>query len=220
VYYAAGGFTADTQGRLTATELTGVGMGAAGRVLFTSPVQLVLQLGSGADDLTIDGVPTGSSVTVFAGGGNDRVFGARATTPLALFGEAGNDLLVGGSANDLLDGGVGNDVLIGREGGDTLFGQDGDDLLIAGSTAFDLDRAALLAVMAEWSRADVDVATRVAHLRGQQEGGLNGPYFLTPATVTNDTVVNTLTGGNGINWFFYAVGRDQVTDFKDGDFSN
>jgi Ca2+-binding RTX toxin-like protein len=220
-------------------------MGPAGRVVFTAPVQLTLRLGSGADDLTIDGTPSGAAITVFAGGGNDRVIGAGtttpldlppvlgrprrgsdrgtgpgATTPLTLYGEAGNDLLVGGSANDVLDGGVGDDVLIGRQGSDTLLGQDGDDLLIAGATAFDVDRTALLAVMAEWSRSDVDVATRVAHLRGQQAGGLNGPYTLTPATVTNDAVVNTLTGGNGINWFFCALGRDQLTDFEDWDFIN
>jgi hypothetical protein len=69
--------------------------------------------------------------------------------------------------------------------------------------------------MAERSRAGADVATRVAHLRGQQAGGLNGPYTLT--TATNDTVVNTLTGGHRINWFLCALGRDQLTDFNDGD---
>src|SRR5262249_55233934 len=46
VGYTARGFTTETQGKLTATELTGVGMGPSGRVLFTSPVQLLLQLGS------------------------------------------------------------------------------------------------------------------------------------------------------------------------------
>jgi Ca2+-binding RTX toxin-like protein len=220
VVYNAAGFTVNTQGRLTATDLTGVGMGPNGRVVFGPTSQLLLLLGSGSDDLTIDGTPTGAAVTVSAGDGDDRVFAAGTTSGLTLKGEAGNDLLVGGSGQDVLDGGAGNDVLIGRGESDSLLGGDGEDLLIAGTTAFDLDRTALLAVVAEWTRRDADVATRVAHLRGQQAGGLNGPSTLTAATVSNDTAVNTLTGDSKIDWFFCALGSDQLTDLAVREFTN
>jgi hypothetical protein len=38
--------------------------------------------------------------------------------------------------------------------------------------------------MAEWSRADADVATRVGHVQGQQAGGLNGAYTVICSEVT------------------------------------
>ncbi|EKQ68218.1 putative extracellular nuclease [Leptolyngbyaceae cyanobacterium JSC-12] len=46
-----------------------------------------------------------------------------------LYGEAGNDTLLGGGKNDLLDGGFGNDVLDGKAGHDTLNGGAGNDTL-------------------------------------------------------------------------------------------
>lgn len=59
---------------------------------------------------------------VFAGAGNDRVYGNRDND--SLFGEAGNDTLIGMNGRDLLVGGAGRDVLIGHWRQDTLV--DGD----------------------------------------------------------------------------------------------
>ena len=51
------------------------------------------------------------------------------TFPLQLFGQNGNDTLIGALGNDLLEGGAGNDVLAGSEGNDTLYGGAGNDTL-------------------------------------------------------------------------------------------
>ena len=67
-----------------------------------------------------------------------------------LQGNAANNLILGGAGNDTLWGGAGRDVLIGGLGRDIIRGSWDDDLLIGGTTAFDNDRQALRAIMAEW----------------------------------------------------------------------
>src|SRR5262249_49611771 len=86
-------------------------------------------------------------------------------------GSAGNDVLVG-TGGGALSGGAGRDLLIGGSGINRLDGGAGEDILIAGATAYDLDAAALAAVMAEWGRTDLSYAARVDHLL--HGGGLNG----------------------------------------------
>src|SRR4051812_22439851 len=73
----------------------------------------------------------GETIRVFAGAGNDHVtVDASVTTWRAeLFGEQGNDQLIGGPLNDLLDGGPGNDHLDGRAGDNVLIGGGGKDVL-------------------------------------------------------------------------------------------
>lgn len=51
----------------------------------------------------------------------------------ALYGGAGDDILIGGSGNDVLHGGTGDDILMGGHGNDTLHGGDGNDILFGGS---------------------------------------------------------------------------------------
>src|SRR5262249_10714276 len=81
-----------------------------------------------------------------------------------LIGDDKGAILVGGPGNDVLVGGKGRDLLIGSDGRDSLIGGGGEDLLIGGRTAYDLDPASLSAVMAEWSRTDLDYAGRGEHL--------------------------------------------------------
>jgi Ca2+-binding RTX toxin-like protein len=71
----------------------------------------------------------GETVSVMGGDGNDRITfdpSSAVTWRAALFGEAGNDHLIGAARNDTLDGG---------DGSDHLFGDAGDDLLIGGAGA-------------------------------------------------------------------------------------
>lgn len=88
----------------------------------------------------------GGSDTVFAGQGNDIVFGGDekggdgggGSGPPAgdyLFGEEGNDILFGGRGDDVLDGGSEDDVLIGGKGNDLLIGGDGNDFLAGNAGA-------------------------------------------------------------------------------------
>jgi len=50
-----------------------------------------------------------------------------------LYGNSGNDVLIGSSNSDYLDGGSGNDMLLGNSGFDTLKGGEGNDKLYGGS---------------------------------------------------------------------------------------
>ncbi len=54
----------------------------------------------------------------------------------------------------------------------------GDDILIAGTTDYDDNLIALMALRAEWSRTDLTYQQRIAYLNGSVSGGLNGSYFL------------------------------------------
>ena len=54
---------------------------------------------------------------VLLGGGDDKFIGTGGTSG-GIFGQAGNDYLMGGSQADKLDGGLGKDKLIGQGGAD------------------------------------------------------------------------------------------------------
>lgn len=92
-------------------------------------------------------------------------------------------------------------LLIAGSGTDVLVGGANQDLLIGGSTNYDQNVAALNAIMAEWTSAD-SYALKLKYLMGTQSGGQNGTTLLTKTTVRNNTHVNTLTGGQGLDWFW------------------
>ncbi len=82
-----------------------------------------------ADGITVNDVDgrsvtyagTYKSLLIDGGAGNDTItLDASVTTDAILYGNAGNDTLVGGSGNDRLYGGIGTNTLIGGAGNDTL----------------------------------------------------------------------------------------------------
>jgi hypothetical protein len=160
--------------------------------------------------------------------------------PAILLGGSGNNhieagggptVLVGGAGNDHLDGGVVNDILIGGAGSDYLQGRDGSDILIAGTTGFDNNVPALIAIMSEWSRSDESYLQRVANLSNStvngvspNGSGLNGSDFLNASTVHDDGTGNLLEGGAGLDWYFANLDGngnngilDRVTGRKPGE---
>ena len=101
--------------------------------------------GGGASDVTVYGGAGDDSINVslddatlhaFAGTGNDLVIARselRANAgrvAVTLYGQGGDDNLVGNAAADLLIGGRGDDFLQGGRGDDTLLGESGDDTLM------------------------------------------------------------------------------------------
>jgi Ca2+-binding RTX toxin-like protein len=145
---------------------------------------------------TINGALTYVSVPVmfFAGNGNDI---------LNVTGSSANNVLVGGGGMDRLLGGQGRDILIGGSGTSTLNAGSGGDILIGGTTDYDINAVALASVLAEWTSAD-DYATRIAHITGSLNGGLN-TVFLNSNTVHADGQVNHLFGGAGLDWYFAGI---------------
>jgi hypothetical protein len=115
-------------------------------------------------------------------------------------GSAGNDILVGNGGN-VLTGGAGRDLLIAGALASVLDGGDDDDILIGGTTDYDSNAAALMTIMAEWTRKDGindDYATRVANLKN----GTNGAPILNATTVRSNGGRNTLKGYAGPDLFF------------------
>jgi Ca2+-binding RTX toxin-like protein len=126
-------------------------------------------------------------------------------------------VLLGGAGDDFLAGDSGRDLLIGGAGADRILGNADDDILIAGTTDFDANAAALALVMQEWTRADATFATRVSHLL--TGGGLNAGYLLTDSTVHDDHAADVLTGESGNDWFLFNVDgdggvKDKATDMS------
>ncbi len=165
-------------------------------VVYTGPgTDVIADSGSGNDLL----LGLGSYNDIVAGSWNDIVYGGYGTNYLTA--GTGNDVLVGRGALNLLYGGLGRDVLIGGPGQSFLYGGVGDDILIGGTVSFDLNTAALAAVLEEWTSAN-SFATRVGHLDGTIPGGANGAFLLTPATVETNGFMNELIAGAGQDWFF------------------
>ena len=97
-----------------------------------------LTLALGADTVTNNGQLEGRAVL---GGGNDVFHGENGRVAGEVWGQAGNDLLVGGAFADVLGGGSGGDTVTGGGGADTLTGSTGADLL-SGGTGNDVFRFA------------------------------------------------------------------------------
>jgi len=200
-----GGTTGDDNIAITPVAGNGVKLGMNG-VVYGSffPTGHVIVYGQSGNDIiktaaqTINGVLTYVNVPVlfFAGNGNDV---------LNVSGSSANNVLVGSGGTDRLLGGQGRDILIGGAGQAKLQAGGGGDILIGGTTAYDNNAAALAAILAEWSRTDIDCATRIAHLNGSLSGGLNGTNLLNTSTVHSNGLADNLYGGAGIDWYFAGV---------------
>jgi hypothetical protein len=81
-----------------------------------------------------------------------------------------------------------------------LLGGLNDDILIGGRTTYDNNVPALQALMAEW-KLGASYGSRREHLLGQP-GGLNGTYSLIGTVIDDGPAVDTLTGGDGADWFW------------------
>jgi Ca2+-binding RTX toxin-like protein len=95
----------------------------------------VANLGPGDDSLLFNGPLGYYSATLHGGAGNDRLSASIATgisNATTIFGDAGDDRLVGGSGPADLHGGDGNDTLLGGSGGARMLGEAGSDRLFGG----------------------------------------------------------------------------------------
>ena len=156
-------------------------------------------------EANLENVVGGSNANLIRGNAADNI----------LLGGAANDILIGNAGNDTLEGRNGRDVIIGGVGADVQRGGLQDDLLIAGTTNFDANNAALQNIMDEWARTDATYSERIDHLKGTTAGGLNGATLITNATVADDTDVDTLEGQEDLDWFWA-----QLTDNLDRDLGN
>jgi hypothetical protein len=175
-----------------------------------------------------------SALTANLGGGSASGVAGSVTGIQNVVGGTGNDMLTGGASGGILIGGAGTDtitagtgrsILIGDAGSDQLTAGASGDILIGGSTSYDApaSRAALVAVLAEWQRTDINYTSRVTDIRNGT--GLTGGNKLAWSTnVLDDGASNALTGnaaasGNELDWFFanQAAGHDTVLNLVTGE---
>jgi Ca2+-binding RTX toxin-like protein len=158
-------------------------------------------------------------VVIYGQGGDDLIqVDARITVDATLFGQAGNDILVGGAGNDILVGGSGDDILYGFNGRDLLFGGLGrdflqgaswngpatagdGDLLIGSYVSFDNDIILLNQVAAEWQTGD-PYSTRIASIRA------SSPRLRMNETVFDDWSLDYVFGAGDLDWFWVEPTRD------------
>lgn len=204
----------------------------ARNVLANSVNRLVIEGGPMADKVDLRSVTASNfpglkkaegRIQVFGGSGNDTLIGS----PLAdqLFGGDGNDWLRGAAGHDTLDGGTGDDLLFGDAGRDSLVGGDGrdifvggvgpdvfnggagDDIMIGGTAKFSSADATWTTIRNLWTSV-AHYHTRVTQLIEPSLGvrlRVEGAAPLTSAdeaSVLDDQSPDTLTGGDGRDWFF------------------
>jgi hypothetical protein len=144
------------------------------------------------------------------------ILGGSGSNTLSAAGSSASNVLIGGTGTSTLTGGSGRDILFGGGGAAALHAGSGGDILIAGTTVFDANVAALLALIQEWGRADISYTQRVADLIGTGAGGQNGTSFLTAQTIARDAAMNQLFGGTGPDWFWLSESGktpDQLSGF-------
>lgn len=203
-----GGDVVDVRNGSGGTLIVDIGGATVGT--FSASGRIVILGGGGDDSLSVNpNVTHGADIyggagndALTGGGGDDVMYGGANNDRVTARGA--NDIALGESGNDSLTGGDGRDILIGGIGADSVKGNADDDILIASNTDHDNNRSALEAIQAEWNSART-YNVRVANIR-DGSGSLdrvNGSNFLVAdVTVHNDASPDTLSGGQGDDWFF------------------
>jgi Ca2+-binding RTX toxin-like protein len=146
---------------------------------------LIIMMGQSGNDLVSTQAVPSRPVMLYGNVGNDRVVGGNAGG--ILLGNLGDDTLVGGNGRDLLIGGAGADMLVGLNAG---------DILISTATIYDTNtvpnRQALCEILHTWQQ------------------GSRMSALLNAVSVLDDVEVDVLTGGFGVDWFIKDA--NDITD--------
>ena len=172
-------------------------------------------IGGGGNNVIVNnGRMEGTFAAARLGLGSD-VFDARLGIQEEVFGEAGNDTLLGGSFRDLLFGGEDNDQLMGGSGADSLDGGNG----------FDYARYDLAATAVTLSL--VDPSANTGEAAGDTFVGIEGLYGSGFGdTLIGNDVANTIlglggndaiAGGLGVDMLYGNDGADIIFGGADGD---
>jgi Ca2+-binding RTX toxin-like protein len=192
-----------------------------------SDVERVVITALGGTDRVLVSDLTGVGLTevqVNLGAGNDRLLSDAGAllgnVQLRVFGDAGNDLLIGTESAELLNGGDGNDTLIGNGGNDTLNGDAGIDSIDGGAGSDVIDGGAGISTL---DGGDGDDSLTGSILNDVINGGagndtlvgLNGNDLLNGMD-GNDSLV----GGSGDDSLLGGAGDDTLDGGTDNDTLN
>ncbi|WP_234051144.1 MULTISPECIES: hypothetical protein [unclassified Xanthobacter] len=91
---------------------------------------VIIDGGAGNDSIY---VPMAQNVSIHGGAGDDtiRLSGATSSGSRSIYGDAGNDFIIGSNDAEYIYGGADNDEIYGYMGADHLYGDGGNDILVA-----------------------------------------------------------------------------------------
>ncbi|HEX3358722.1 MAG TPA: calcium-binding protein [Tepidisphaeraceae bacterium] len=152
--------------------------------------QIVARLGAGKDLVDLGNIPNAASI--FGDSGNDTLIGGAGAD--SIFGGDGNDSLVGGAGDDMLDGDAGTDVMKGGIGNDlaSYFGR-------SENLSLSLDGVANDGAAGEHD----NIASDIENING---GG--GDDF-----ITGNNEPNVLNGDGGNDTLVGLAGGDKLTGY-------
>ena len=156
--------------------------------------------------------------TIFGGAGSDTLLGDVGGD--SIVGGNGDDLLLGDQGGDVIRGGLGRDVIFAGAGRDQLLAGGGDDLLVTGTITVPVTLALGIDVQREWL-SDNSYDQRVVNIRngaGRSSNRLNDDHLVglnrNGRNVFTDGDTNEVTGGTGLDFFYYDLDND-ITDRED-----
>jgi uncharacterized repeat protein (TIGR01451 family) len=162
---------------------------------FAATSRLIARGGAGNDVITVSPAIT-LPAFLYSGTGIDRLTGG-----------GGQNVLVGGGGTVTMIGGPTRNVLIAGAGKATIYSSklgvpvsaNSGSMLIAGSTNFDQNDAALSAIMHEWGSSDI-YATRISKIRNGQIGA---GVTINASTVhpTTHVIDQLYASPGGYDWF-------------------
>jgi Ca2+-binding RTX toxin-like protein len=182
----------------------------------------------GSDSIDLSGIrgrdlPLLNSVSVSAGGGDDRLQGSPLADVLRggegsdrVNGSGGDDVLDGGSGDDTLRGGAGRDILRGRMGDDRLIGQGGVDRVEESAEAdLELGDTYLVGRGRDWL-SSIEQAVLVAGDVGHRLDARGFSHAVTLLGGAGEDVLlggassDHLDGGRGADVLIGGDGRDRL----------
>ena len=142
------------------------------------------------------------SIIIFGRSGNDSIsIESPISKPSTIYGDAGNDTILGGLGADLIYPGDGNDSVAGNAGNDVIYGSLGNDTLAGGA---DFDRFIELAGSVTLTQTSSKVGTSTDTYTGIEQVELNGTPSADIFTLTSVNLIVLLDAGAGSDTLAYT----------------
>ena len=142
----------------------------------------------------------GDTLTIHGNAGNDTIDASgvgQNLLNLALYGDSGNDKIIGSPFADVIHGGDGDDTLIGGGGADAIYGEAGNDVITGGLGSVALDGASGVNTLVFDDSAGTNLTASLndATIIGSRAGG---PALVTPYANFSNRQVLLGTGTNAL----------------------